>query len=310
MNRILALVLLISAVAPVWSAEAYAIHAIGTTPAPYGFLEHLPANLKTAPKAKRPLVIFLHGLGELGASDEKDLPRVAGAGPLRLIARNDPLAKVFVAQSAIILAPQGLKSDGWWKVEKLTAFLDYALATYPVDPDRVYVTGLSMGGGGTWMLAGAASDRIAAAVPICGAAKPNQVAALRSLPIWAFHAANDPRVKFEEHTVAWFDALLAERQAKPAGGALEGRPVGAKVATATLVQNGQGGQGGWAWQPEQVPPATIPMRQLTLTVYADGGHDAWSRAYADAGMWTWLFAQKRAGADKVEGNKKKAKLAK
>lgn len=301
------LLLLASTVATAWAADAYAIRPIGTTPAPYGYLEHLPADLKTAPKAKRPLVIFLHGLGELGASDEKELPRVAGAGPLRLIARNDPLAKVFAAQSAIILAPQGLKADGWWKIEKLTAFLDYALATYPVDADRVYVTGLSMGGGGTWMLATAAADRLAAAVPICAAAKPNQVEALRTLPIWAFHAADDQTVKFEEHTVAWFDALLADRQAKPAGGTLDGRPAGAKVATATL------GRGGWAWLPEKekVPSVPIPARQLTLTVYADGGHDSWTRAYADAGMWAWLFAQKRAGAEKADGAKaKKAKPAK
>lgn len=296
------LLLLAIGTASAWAADAYAIRPIGSTPAPYGYLERLPADLKASPKRPRPLVLFLHGLGELGASDAAELPRVAKYGPLRLIERNDPQAKVFAAQSAIILAPQGLKADGWWRGEKLTAFLDHALAAYPVDPDRVYVTGLSMGGGGTWALATSAADRIAAAVPICGAAKPAGVASLHDLPIWAFHAADDAVVRFEEHTVPWFDALLADRGAAPAGGVLAGRPAGAKAATATL------GRDGWTWLPEKVLPASIPARRLTLTVYADGGHDAWTRAYADPALWTWLFAQKRAGAAKADGAKvKKAK---
>lgn len=301
--RYLLIAILTGAFLTLHAAEAYTVKPIGTTPAPYGFLEHLPADFKASPKRLRPLIIFLHGLGELGASDAKDLPKVAGAGPLHLIASGSPLAKVFETQSAIILAPQGLKEDGWWKTEKLTAFLDYALATYPIDPDRVYVTGLSMGGGGTWVLGANAADKVAAIVPICGAAKPEHVDALHTMPIWAFHASDDPTVNFTEHTVAWFDALLADRNVKLAGGTLGGRPAGGKgtAATASLIHDA------WTWLPEKIPPASIPQFQLTLTIYADGGHGIWTRAYNDPNLWTWLFAQHRPKAAAAKADAKPAK---
>ena len=285
MPSYLCTVLLLSTAA-LAAVEPYTARPIGSTKAPYGYLEHVPADLAAAPKRKRPLVIFLHGLGELGDSD-KDLPKVAGAGPLKLIARNDPLAKIFVTQSAIILAPQGLKADGWWKTEKLTAFLDYALSAYPVDLDRVYITGLSMGGGGTWSLATAAADKIAAIVPICGAAGPGNVASLHDMPIWAFHAFGDQTVKFADNTQKWFDAILADRGAKPVGGVMEGYTHNDKPWTATLDKS-------WAWQVSDTPPQPVAKRLLTLTVFPDSSHDSWTRAYANPALWPWLFAQKRA----------------
>jgi poly(3-hydroxybutyrate) depolymerase len=288
MPRLLAAVLALGAIATLAAAEPYAIRPIGSTKAPYGYLEHLPADIAAAPRRKRPLVIFLHGLGELGDSD-KQLPKVAGAGPLRLIARNDPLAKIFAAQSAIILAPQGLRADGWWKTEKLTAFLDHALATYPVDPDRVYVTGLSMGGGGTWALVTAAADRIAAAVPICGAAGPGNCAVLHAMPIWAFHAFDDQTVKFADNTQGWFDGILADRGARPVGGVLDGYVRNDKPATGTLDKTA------WTWAAGDTPAAPVARRALILTVYPTGGHDSWTRAYSDPALWPWLFAQKRGG---------------
>jgi predicted peptidase len=66
-----------------------------------------------------------------------------------------------------------------------------------VDPDRVYLTGLSMGGYGTWSLAAAHPERFAAIVPICGGGNPADAAKLASLPVWVFHGAKDPTVPLE-----------------------------------------------------------------------------------------------------------------
>jgi len=289
MQSYLVIIGILSSTLVLTAVEPYTARPIGSTKAAYGYLEHLPADIAASPKRKRPLVIFLHGLGELGDS-HKDLPRVAGAGPLKLIARNDPLAKIFTAQSAIILAPQGLKADGWWKTEKLTAFLEYALSTYPIDPDRVYVTGLSMGGGGTWALATAAADKISAIVPICAAAGPGNAALLHTMPIWAFHAFGDKTVKFADNTQGWFDALLTDRGAKPAGGVMQGYIHNDKPSTATLDKT-------WMWQASDTPPQPVAKRLLTVTVFPDGSHDSWSRAYANPALWPWLFAQKRVSAE-------------
>jgi predicted peptidase len=69
--------------------------------------------------------------------------------------------------------------------------LDEVSARYAVDPDRIYLTGLSMGGFGTWAWAIAEPHRFAAIAPICGGGAPAAVCALRHLPVWAFHGARD-----------------------------------------------------------------------------------------------------------------------
>ena len=72
------------------------------------------------------------------------------------------------------------------------------LATLRADPDRVYLTGLSMGGFGTWSLAMAYPDRFAAIAPICGGGDPQLACALKDVPVWAFHGAKDPTVPLEQ----------------------------------------------------------------------------------------------------------------
>ena len=82
-----------------------------------------------------------------------------------------------------------------WKPEPLIQLVDHVVAKMRIDPTRVYVTGLSMGGYGTWRLVAAHPERFAAAVPICGGGEPREMAgALRRVPIWAFHGARDPVV--------------------------------------------------------------------------------------------------------------------
>lgn len=145
------------------------------------YLLYLPKDY--AEKPSWPLLLFLHGAGERGS----DLERVKLHGPPKLIASG----KEF---PFIVVSPQ-CPSDRWWKPDDLLVLLDEIGEKYKVDKDRVYVTGLSMGGFGTWGLAASAPNRFAAIVPICGGGDPSTARRLSRLPIWVFHGAKDPVVK-------------------------------------------------------------------------------------------------------------------
>lgn len=138
---------------------------------------------------KWPLMLFLHGLGE--CSDD-DLSRVKIHGPAKLVESRPDFP--FVVVTPQCSPPKGAMKDvpKAWKPEPLVRLLDHVMAKLNVDPTRVYVTGLSMGGFGTWRLVAAHPERFAAAVPICGGGEPKAWAAsLRRVPIWAFHGARD-----------------------------------------------------------------------------------------------------------------------
>jgi predicted peptidase len=125
-----------------------------------------------------PLVLFLHGAGESG----RDLNKVKIHGPPKLI----EAGKKF---PMIVVSPQSPRMG--WDVPTLNALLDEIVATHKVDKDRVYVTGLSMGGFGTWALAAAYPDKFAAIMPICGGSDPHDAVKLNHLSIWVFHGAKD-----------------------------------------------------------------------------------------------------------------------
>ncbi len=144
-----------------------------------------------------PLLLFLHGAGERGS----DLNRVKIHGPAKLAAagRDFPF---------ILVAPQ-CPAEVWWDPEALTALLDDLNERYAVDPRRVYLTGLSMGGYGTWDLAIRQPDRFAAIAPICGGGIPFLAARhLKDLPTWVFHGAKDQVVPISE-SERMVDALKA-----------------------------------------------------------------------------------------------------
>jgi predicted peptidase len=136
-----------------------------------------------------PLVIFLHGAGERGG-----LERVTLQGLPRLI--NEGQHYPF------IMAAPACPLDDWWLhyIPTLNGMLDSLLTDYAVDAQRVYLTGLSMGGSGTWHWAMHNPERFAAIAPICGFGvrllQPQDWEAhLASVPIWAFHGAKDKVVK-------------------------------------------------------------------------------------------------------------------
>ncbi len=151
--------------------------------APLDYLFYLPQNY--AERDQWPLVLFLHGSGERGS----DLELVKKHGPPKLIAAG----KQF---PFIVVSPQ-CPGDLRWQPAQLAGLLDDVASRYKVDPDRIYVTGLSMGGQGTWNLAGFAPDRFAAIVPVCGSGEPESASSFAHVPVWVFHGAQDAAVPLD-----------------------------------------------------------------------------------------------------------------
>jgi poly(3-hydroxybutyrate) depolymerase len=147
------------------------------------YLLYLPKDYDQ--KASWPLMLFLHGSGERG----DDLNAVKKHGPPKLIEEG----KEF---PLIVISPQ-CPNGRWWEPMELTSLLDEIVAEYTVDQDRIYVTGLSMGGFGTWTLAAFQPNRFAALVPICGGGEVYWCESLAHIPVWVFHGAKDTRVPLE-----------------------------------------------------------------------------------------------------------------
>lgn len=157
----------------------------------YNYLLFLP-DCNGIPQPLLPTILFLHGAGERGS----DLDEVKKHGVAKIV--EEQLDFPF-----IVISPQ-CPRDQYWSVEKLSVLVDEVIASYPVDLDRVYLTGLSMGGYGTWHLAAAQPQRFAAIAPICGGGNPTQAAKLKNLPVWAFHGAKDDVVPLSESEIMVF----------------------------------------------------------------------------------------------------------
>lgn len=146
-----------------------------SVPARFDYQLYLPEGYPT--QDNWPLIIFLHGAGERGDT----LDRVNTHGPPK-VARDKNLPFVVVS-------PQ-CKSNVRWDPVSLNRLLTDVLKRYKVDKNRVYLTGLSMGGEGTWQWAAYAPYRFAAIAPICGKSDGGLAKRL-SMPIWVFHGAQD-----------------------------------------------------------------------------------------------------------------------
>jgi len=204
------------------------------------YLLFKPRSYAAAADVRWPLILFLHGAGERGT----DVWRVAKHGPPKVV-RTQPDFPFLV------VSPQ-CPSGQTWNNDALLALLDRILATCRVDPARVYLTGLSMGGYGTWSLALAAPERFAAVVPVCGGGSllktllpdPRRVAALRRLPVWAFHGAKD--------------TVVDPRESR-------------RMITALR---------------------RLGCRNVRLTLYREAEHDSWTRTYQDPRLYSWLLAHR------------------
>ena len=158
------------------------------------YLLFLPRDYEARGAKRWPLIVFLHGAGERGTNVEL----VTKHGPPKRVAADPDFPFV-------VLSPQ-CPPGTTWNLDTLEALLDDTLARHAVDPKRVYLTGLSMGGFGSWAWAAANPERFAAVVPICGGGDPIPVRlmsgrrrdALAKLPIWCFHGAKDNVVALAE----------------------------------------------------------------------------------------------------------------
>ena len=151
-----------------------------TVLAQLSYLLYLPPNYET--KDKWPLLLFLHGAGERG----DNLEAVKIHGPPQMISEGRDFPFIVVSP----LCPK----ERWWRPHELIALLDDMAAQHKVDEDRVYCTGLSMGGFGTWATAFYDPNRFAALVPICGGGEQSWAKHLKHVPTWAFHGAKDAGV--------------------------------------------------------------------------------------------------------------------
>ena len=170
-----------------------------------GFLEFRPPDYGTQ---KHPLIIFLHGVAERG-NGTSQLGMVAyNALPNTLAAGGVSMKFTYNGQTSsfVVLSPQLSAAYGYWPSFYVSEMIKYAKANLQIDPNRIYVTGLSLGGGGVWRLISDAvtvdpsfDSQIAAVAPICGTPEESDADFCRTvgtnhLPVWAFHCMDDVNV--------------------------------------------------------------------------------------------------------------------
>ena len=212
-----------------------------------------PADLDAG--RRHPLVLFLHGAGERGSDNKKQLAWFWDAKKPRVLGRSE-----VAAAKAFVVVPQCPDGQQWvdvpWSAGSYTSpavseslrltlgLVDALLTEFPIDAARVYVVGMSMGAFGAFDAAQRRPDLFAAIVPICGAGDPAKARDIAHVPVWAFHGDQDDAVP-----VSGSREMVAALKA--AGGAPR------------------------------------------YTEYRDTGHHSWLPAFDEPDFWNWLFAQRR-----------------
>jgi predicted peptidase len=300
---------------PAGSAGVQTAVPKSTTTAPYGYYEYLPPDYNHTGAQKFGLMIFLHGAGERGNGQ---LTAPSGINSLSVLLNGEwPTSYVVTSNTAkrrtyplIVLSPQcsntaGDAGCGWWEQSRIATFIAYAKQRYNVDTNRIYATGLSMGGAGTVYAARGATADIAAIVSICQAEGNNTVDAnLVNMPMWIAHAIDDGTVG-AANSWNFLNAVTAESASIMDGFDFtdsNGTPKPDIDDTQTALYNASGAasSGTPATSHRWIKSDTIAdaavnadhnIRQR-LTIYRDGGHFVWPRVYNDSNIMRWLFAQR------------------
>jgi predicted peptidase len=162
----------------------------------YGEISYLISTPKDYSKTGKPssLLLFLHGAGERG----NNLEMVKKWGPPKIIANGEEMP-------FIVVSPQCPKGE-FWNSFLLKKLLDEVIEEYNVDKSRIYLTGLSMGGYGSFDLAMAYPDIFAAVAPVCGGGNTSMAFRMKNIPAWVFHGKLDKAVPYER-SVEMVDAL-------------------------------------------------------------------------------------------------------
>ena len=151
------------------------------------YLLFLPEEYGMEADKKWPLILFLHGAGERG--DDLDLLREYG--PAKEAEKNPEFPFICVS-------PQCPDGEIWLSLlEALKSLLDQVVSSYSVDPDRIYLTGFSLGGFGAWAMAMIYPESFAAVTPICGGGMVSGIEKMKDIPVWAFHGEDDESVPVE-----------------------------------------------------------------------------------------------------------------
>ena len=233
------------------SGTVLVAEAVGRPPVPFGYRLLRPLGLE--PGQLYPLILFLHGAGERGSDNFRQLaylpawlaePAWREAFPCYVLAPQcrDDARWSDVSWADAASTPQAAEPTP--DLSAAAAALATVVAGEAVDPQRIYLTGLSMGGFGAWELATRMLGRFAALLPICGGGDETTAARLSDLPIWCFHGADDAVVPVERSR-----SMIAALRA--AGGS------------------------------------------PTYSELPGVGHAAWTTAYRDRAVLEWLFAQRR-----------------
>lgn len=147
----------------------------------FSYVEYSPEEMKEG----LPIVFQLHGAGERG-NGQDELPLVDVHGFSKFLKEND--------RECIFVMPQ-CPSDTFWtaRVESILKFIEEKIEFYKADKSRVYLTGISMGGYGTWLTAMARQELFAAIAPCCGGGMPWNAGSI-TMPVWIIHGADDTTV--------------------------------------------------------------------------------------------------------------------
>ena len=152
------------------------------------YLLYFPDQYKESPDSLFPLVIYLHGKSHRG----NDLNKLKGYGLPYLIEKGHKY-------DFIIASPQCPATTTWTEIDWLSPLLNDLSEKYRIDPDRVYVVGISLGGYGTWQAAVDHPDKIAAIIPLCGGCVDSlKICKIKNIPVWAFHGTADKLVNISE----------------------------------------------------------------------------------------------------------------
>jgi len=160
-----------------------------------GFYEYKPTDYNTG--TRYPLIIFLHGIGERG-DGRTNLPLVATNGIPQKIRDGHNMRFTWngKTETFLVLSPQLSNTYGDWQNFYVEEMINYAINNLSVDPNRIFLTGLSLGGGGVWRYATSSptnAPKLAAIAPVCGTCAMSNASTIvnANLPVWAFHAQDD-----------------------------------------------------------------------------------------------------------------------
>jgi predicted peptidase len=257
MKSVLLFVMLAAGAQAQYSPEDMLKACVYTNETGETFAYRMSAPQFPVPGKKYPLILVLHGSGECGTDNLKQVkvgvPALMGT-----------LLRRPAAEPVIVVAPQ-CQGSNWW-VKRLAMQETYAASPEPTpslgvaldlcrhlvaerqaDPDRLYITGLSLGGFGTWDAIQREPSLFAAALPICGGGDIRRVQGIRRMPIWVFHGRDDKNV-----------------------------PVDCSRRMVTALKQ-------------------LGSRAVRYTEYEGAEHNVWDRTYDNAEVVEWLLRQRRSG---------------